>query len=117
MIPQPAEMGYNTGAYQYPYGLPYIPIPPPHNPDASVAGASNQLSVTAKRSYPFAGESTEPSPDSKRIRHCSKCGSSECKGKGGRAFCQSACQDCGKIAECKGRNSKRPDKTCANAWT
>lgn len=117
MIPQPSEMGYSTGGYQYPYGLPYIPMPPTHNPDASVAGASNQLSVAAKRPYPFTGEPAEPSSDSKRIRHCSKCGSSECKGKGGRTFCQNACQDCGKITECKGRNSKRPDKTCANAWT
>jgi hypothetical protein len=26
-----------------------------------------------------------------------------------------ACQDCGKI-DCKGRNSRRPDKVCSEAW-
>ncbi|KAI0703784.1 hypothetical protein BC835DRAFT_1410512 [Cytidiella melzeri] len=57
--------------------------------------------------------STEPMH--KRVRHCVKCGSNECKGKGGRAFCGNPCQDCGKL-DCKGRNSKRPDRTCADAW-
>lgn len=56
-----------------------------------------------------------PEPMHKRVRHCVKCGSNECKGKGGRAFCGNPCQDCGKL-ECKGRNSKRPDRTCADAW-
>lgn len=54
-------------------------------------------------------------PLHKRVRHCVKCGSNECKGKGGRAFCTNPCQDCGKL-DCKGRNSKRPDRTCADAW-
>lgn len=48
-------------------------------------------------------------------RHCSKCGSQDCKGKGGRSFCMNACQDCGKL-ECKGRNSRRPDKKCSEGW-
>lgn len=48
-------------------------------------------------------------------RHCSKCGSQECKGKGGRSFCTNTCQDCGKL-ECKGRNSRRPDKKCSEGW-
>ncbi|PPQ79095.1 hypothetical protein CVT25_002888 [Psilocybe cyanescens] len=49
-------------------------------------------------------------------RHCCKCGSQDCKGKGGRSFCTNGCQDCGKM-ECKGRNSRRPDKKCAEGWT
>jgi hypothetical protein len=26
------------------------------------------------------------------------------------------CQDCGKL-ECKGRNSRRPDKKCSEGWS
>jgi hypothetical protein len=55
-------------------------------------------------------------PSQKRTRHCCKCGSQECKGKGGRSFCMNACQDCGKL-DCKGRNSRRPDKRCDEAWS
>ncbi|KAJ7220316.1 hypothetical protein GGX14DRAFT_586555 [Mycena pura] len=47
-------------------------------------------------------------------RHCCKCGSQTCKGKGGRNFCTSACMDCGKF-DCRGRNSRRPDKRCDSA--
>jgi hypothetical protein len=54
-------------------------------------------------------------PSHKRTRHCCKCGSQECKGKGGRSFCMNACKDCGKL-ECKGRNSRRPEKRCDEAW-
>lgn len=49
-------------------------------------------------------------------RHCCKCGSQDCKGKGGRSFCMNNCQDCGKL-ECKGRNSRRPDKKCSEGWS
>ncbi|KAJ7660559.1 hypothetical protein B0H17DRAFT_1212501 [Mycena rosella] len=48
-------------------------------------------------------------------RHCCKCGSQSCKGKGGRTFCTSACMDCGKF-DCRGRNSRRPDKKCDSGW-
>lgn len=72
--------------------------------------------VMAKRLYENAfpipaGESPSPA---RRIRHCSKCGSGECKGKGGRSFCVNPCQDCSR-QECPGRNSKRPDKGCTEA--
>ncbi|KAF9500057.1 hypothetical protein BDN71DRAFT_1441127 [Pleurotus eryngii] len=65
------------------------------------------------------GSTTTPGlePVSKRApRHCCKCGSQDCKGKGGRSFCLNPCQDCGKL-DCKGRNSRRPDKRCAEAWS
>ena len=71
-----------------------------------------------KRTFSIMDGTPEPGmaePLHKRVRHCCKCGSNECKGKGGRAFCNNPCQDCGKL-ECKGRNSKRPDRTCADAW-
>lgn len=78
-------------------------------------------SPAIKRSFnnAFSAESVDASAtlaeSPRRTRHCCKCGSGQCKGKGGRSFCHNPCQDCGK-RECPGRNSKRPDKTCAEAW-
>ena len=100
--------------YAFPQGAPYMPSPygPYHTyvyqqPDLNAPGPSS----LAKR----AGDALSAEPPTKRIRHCVKCGSKDCKGKGGRNFCTHACQDCGKM-ECRGRNSKRPDKTCIDAW-
>lgn len=86
------------------------PQPPPQS------GTPEQNSL--KRPFGYGDSNSEVSilePSQKRTRHCCKCGSQECKGKGGRSFCLNACQDCGKL-ECKGRNSRRPDKRCAEAW-
>ncbi|THG96200.1 hypothetical protein EW026_g5592 [Hermanssonia centrifuga] len=107
--PPPPEYGHPF-AQQHPYlpyGYPpygYYPPPPP--------------AQSLKRTFALVdgGDDTPlHGPVHKRVRHCVKCGSNECKGKGGRAFCTNPCQDCGKL-ECKGRNSKRPDRTCADAW-
>lgn len=87
-------------------------------PTASAADAMASPSSGVKRAYSVVGEGAFDAggePVQKRTRHCCKCGSQECKGKGGRNFCTNPCQDCGKL-DCKGRNSKRPDKTCADAW-
>ncbi|KAI0635899.1 hypothetical protein C8Q77DRAFT_1100301 [Trametes polyzona] len=99
-------------AYPYPYPYPQWHQPPPDQ-SASVAAPA-----TLKRTFAIVDGTPEPGmsePLHKRVRHCCKCGSNECKGKGGRSFCSNPCQDCGKL-ECKGRNSKRPDRTCADAW-
>ncbi|KAI0325524.1 hypothetical protein GY45DRAFT_1330131 [Cubamyces sp. BRFM 1775] len=104
----PPHYAYPQGPYQpYPYPYPYWNQPQPQEPPASM-----------KRTFAIVDGTPEPGmsePMHKRVRHCCKCGSNECKGKGGRAFCNNPCQDCGKL-ECKGRNSKRPDRTCADAW-
>ena len=109
--PPPPHYAYAPppGAYPpYPYGYQYWnQPPPPEQPPASL-----------KRTFSIVDGTPEPGmsePLHKRVRHCCKCGSNECKGKGGRAFCTNPCQDCGKLS-CKGRNSKRPDRTCADAW-
>lgn len=125
------ELAFGASYVSYPYGAhPWVQS---QNPDTPVAGSSSPEHMSPKRPFPFAGDGAiESTSASKRIRHCCKCGSSECKGKGGRAFCANACQDCGKVDECKGvsgtihqatvsehlhqRNSKRPEKTCAEAW-
>ncbi|KDQ59254.1 hypothetical protein JAAARDRAFT_33977 [Jaapia argillacea MUCL 33604] len=122
--PPPAQFGYGQGpspyppyAYgAYPYFAPQPPLEMAHHayqhgvPPDHPAQHPNTLKRT------FGGDDmggTEPA--AKRTRHCCKCGSQDCKGKGGRAFCVNPCQDCGRM-DCKGRNSKRPDKTCADAW-
>ena len=96
-----------------PYPYPYYFQPTPTAVPAPAADAN-----LLKRTFSIVEGAPEPGmtePMHKRIRHCCKCGSNECKGKGGRAFCNNPCQDCGKL-DCKGRNSKRPDRTCADAW-
>lgn len=108
------------GPYPYPYAYfqpaPPPPAPVPPAPPAAAADAANANLL--KRTFSIVDGSPDSAlsePMQKRIRHCCKCGSNECKGKGGRAFCTNPCQDCGKLS-CKGRNSKRPDRTCSDAW-
>ncbi|TRM65098.1 hypothetical protein BD626DRAFT_240745 [Schizophyllum amplum] len=92
--PAQAYPGAPPGAY---------PPPPPPPGLPPVAGV--------KRGSPDDGfTSTKRSP-----RHCLKCGSQECKGKGGRHHCQNPCQDCGTM-ECQGRNGRRRDKPCREGW-
>ncbi|KAF9270691.1 hypothetical protein L218DRAFT_914952 [Marasmius fiardii PR-910] len=109
----------------------------PHAPHTSHTSASTSIRPASaelgKRSYPFTHQSdtnefhsapgpsnqmtvlTGENPRKRSPRHCSKCGSPDCKGKGGRNFCMNPCKDCGKL-ECRGRNSRRPDKPCTEGW-
>ncbi|KAH7928105.1 hypothetical protein BV22DRAFT_1031103 [Leucogyrophana mollusca] len=99
----------------YPYAAPYTYYGQPQNPPPPGNG-SEQSSL--KRSFGYGEAPSEVAilePSQKRTRHCCKCGSQDCKGKGGRSFCLNACQDCGKV-DCRGRNSRRPDKLCSEAW-
>ncbi|KAL4074853.1 hypothetical protein V8B97DRAFT_1868193 [Scleroderma yunnanense] len=102
-------------AYPYASYHPYLPQPVQNqNSPSSHTGDQNSL----KRPFGYGdgnGEVAILEPSQKRTRHCCKCGSQDCKGKGGRSFCLNACQDCGKI-DCRGRNSRRPDKVCSEAW-
>jgi hypothetical protein len=107
-------------SYAYP-GYSYYPQHPQSQnappPPVSQPHTPNEQSGL-KRAYGYGETSSEVAilePSQKRTRHCCKCGSQDCKGKGGRTFCMNACQDCGKI-DCKGRNSRRPDKVCSEAW-
>ncbi|KZT73188.1 hypothetical protein DAEQUDRAFT_749097 [Daedalea quercina L-15889] len=114
--PPPQYAGYAPYA-TYPY--PPYPYYQPAPAQAAAAADPNAANPNLlKRTFSIVDGSPESSlsePMQKRIRHCCKCGSNECKGKGGRAFCTNPCQDCGKLS-CKGRNSKRPDRTCSDAW-
>ncbi|KAJ7075189.1 hypothetical protein B0H15DRAFT_792193 [Mycena belliarum] len=79
-------------------------------PDVGGAGGSGSDSASAGE---LGGTASPGKP--RNPRHCCKCGSQNCKGKGGRTFCTSACMDCGKFT-CRGRNSRRPDKRCDSGW-
>ncbi|KAF8960032.1 hypothetical protein BDZ97DRAFT_1761005 [Flammula alnicola] len=80
------------------------------------AGGGNGVDAGGAGAGAGAGAMITGSHSKRSPRHCCKCGSQECKGKGGRSFCMNGCQDCGKL-ECKGRNSRRPDKKCTEGWT
>lgn len=123
-FPQPYGFGqggpYAAYPYQpYPYFAQQAAIQPPSNPPPSGSHSTTPEHNPLKRPFGYPDGTSEVSilePSQKRTRHCCKCGSQECKGKGGRSFCLNACQDCGKL-DCKGRNSRRPDKRCAEAWS
>ena len=104
-FPPPSQHPYLPYSSYPPYAYYPPPALPPQGPFKRTFSV-----VDGADDAPLSG------PVHKRVRHCVKCGSSECKGKGGRSFCQNKCQDCGKL-DCKGRNSKKPDRTCADAWT
>ncbi|KAG6888793.1 hypothetical protein C0995_005978 [Termitomyces sp. Mi166 len=130
----------STTAAPAPLPLPPLSslVPPPTSTPTPGPGSSSSSTPapSLKRPYPFTSSTPAPTSTgtanlnltlgvgsttgvldtSKRSpRHCCKCGSQDCKGKGGRSFCVSGCQDCGKL-ECRGRNSRRPDKRCSEGW-
>jgi len=113
---------YVAYPYQpYPYfGQQQQPgVQPPPNSQVQTTQNGPPEQNTLKRPFGYPDGPPEVSilePSQKRTRHCCKCGSQECKGKGGRSFCLNACQDCGQL-QCKGRNSRRPDKICSEAWS
>ncbi|KAG9316068.1 hypothetical protein JVU11DRAFT_3735 [Chiua virens] len=103
---QPTPYSFaQPGPYvSYPYaGYAYFP-PPAQSQNVPHAHPGDQNGL--KRPFGFGENTSEVAilePSQKRTRHCCKCGSQDCKGKGGRTFCLNACQDCGKI-DCRGRN-------------
>jgi len=120
---QPTIMQNATAYTPYP-AYPFTPYAyvPPHLVNGQVlpmgqASPTVSTSASGSGSNAVEGGALGNVTQSKRSpRHCCKCGSQECKGKGGRSFCMNNCQDCGKL-ECKGRNSRRPDKKCSEGWS
>jgi hypothetical protein len=104
-MPQPSVTPF------YPSAPPPVsPVPPPSSGSPSNAtGGGDSL----RRSNPYS-ETETPSPKKRRVRHCAKCGSPTCKGRGGGSNCPNACRDCGKV-ECKGRSSTKPGRVCETA--
>jgi hypothetical protein len=106
--------------YSFTFPSMYSSIPPPpHLTGVGGPGPSTMLShppiailgtptSTSGFKRPYSDEEAA-SPDLGRKRgprHCVKCGSAMCKGKGGRQFCGNACQDCGNM-KCRGRNGRK----------
>jgi hypothetical protein len=60
--------------------------------------------------------SSEKLEKARKIRTCRKCGLSGCKGSSRVEYCPKPCRDCAKT-ECKGRNSKHPEKDCQVGWS
>ncbi|CAK5268875.1 unnamed protein product [Mycena citricolor] len=105
-------------------GYPQPPPPPPPppflpNPQAAASPTAAEADPAAEtRKRARESDTDGGGPAAVKVRHprrCAKCGSDQCKGKGGSKFCPSPCVDCGKFA-CKGRNSRRPDRPCDEAW-
>ncbi|KAH9481806.1 hypothetical protein JR316_0006333 [Psilocybe cubensis] len=103
----PSGMVPSSGMPQQPQQQPQQPQQPPQ---------LQQQQMGAVNGLPGATQMVTVQHNKRSPRHCCKCGSQECKGKGGRSFCTNGCQDCGKM-DCKGRNSRRPDKKCTEGWT
>jgi hypothetical protein len=102
-MPQPAVAPF----YQSVPPPPVSPVPPlALSSPSNAPGAPESL----RRSNPYS-ETETPSPKKRRVRHCAKCGSPTCKGRGGGSNCPNACRDCGKV-ECKGRSSTKPGRVC-----
>ena len=51
----------------------------------------------------------------RKSRTCRKCAMESCPGKKEVKYCSNPCQDCG-LVNCKGRNPKRPSKSCTMSW-
>ncbi|KAF9026002.1 hypothetical protein BDZ89DRAFT_1102165 [Hymenopellis radicata] len=80
----------------------------------AVSGPSGNSTMAEHNHVPQAGpvlSGNGEGPRKRSPRHCSKCGSADCKGKGGRSFCSNACRDCGKL-DCMGRTNRR--NVCQN---
>ncbi|KAG8825583.1 hypothetical protein FRC17_008613 [Serendipita sp. 399] len=73
-------------------------------------GGAGSGADNLRRPYPYGGDHDEP-PKKRRVRHCAKCGSPSCKGRGGGSNCPNPCRDCGKL-DCKGRSSTKPGRLC-----
>jgi len=118
---QPTMMQSGPTYTPYP-AYPFTPFAyvPPHLVNGQglpIGQSSPAVSASGSGSNVVEGGALANVAQSKRSpRHCCKCGSQDCKGKGGRSFCMNSCQDCGKL-ECKGRNSRRPDKKCSEGWS
>ncbi|KAF7332125.1 DALR-2 domain-containing protein [Mycena kentingensis (nom. inval.)] len=99
----------NKRPYPFPHEDGGRPHPPPYPITANFTPTSGQMTMSISTPASVAAGSSAIKPRSPR--HCVKCGSQTCKGKGGRSFCTNPCMDCGKT-DCRGRNSRKPDQRC-----
>ena len=60
-------------------------------------------------------QQSKPAKKDRKRRTCSKCALVACPGSQRASNCRNKCRDCGE-ASCRGRNSKRLQKTCREGW-
>lgn len=90
------------------YPVPFFPSGSRNVPFAMFPGSPENL----RRPNPYSDGDSSPNKK-RRVRHCAKCGSETCKGRGGGSNCPHPCRDCHKT-DCKGRSSAKPGRPCDN---
>jgi len=60
-------------------------------------------------------QNSKPAKKDRKRRICPKCALVECRGSQKASNCRNKCRDCGQTS-CRGRNSKRLNKTCREGW-
>ena len=85
----------------------------------SGAGASPQTLLNALANQKVANDAAKSQASQKswkrKRRTCAKCAREGCPGSQRVANCLNPCRDCGKI-NCRGRNTKRPQRPCHLGW-
>ncbi|TFK86323.1 hypothetical protein K466DRAFT_576438 [Polyporus arcularius HHB13444] len=87
---------------------------PTPGPSATSRASDQLMAVARKRA--LTDVYAPPSKKPRQPRTCAKCGDSRnCPGRSAARLCPKPCQDCGQRA-CRGRNSKRPHRSCMDGW-
>lgn len=95
-----------------------LPMPPP----STVASLAPQTAGNFAPSESLSRKcvianimNSRPTKKPRKRCTCVKCANVDCPGSQKVSNCRNPCQDC-KKTDCRGRNSKRPDKPCSHAW-
>lgn len=95
----------------------HSPIPPSrHNSILPQCPAPREVAEEIARQRVAHQLQTSRVPNKiRKSRTCRKCAQPGCPGSQRVSNCKNRCRDCGK-GDCKGRNTKRPDKSCSEGW-
>jgi hypothetical protein len=74
-----------------------------------------QAEMLARQRVADSMAKSKPALAPQKHRTCRKCAKLECPGSQKVSNCQDPCRDCRTI-NCRGRNSKHPEKTCYEGW-
>jgi len=91
-----------------------------HTPAPSTAASASIAAALARDRVASVVTSMAVQPLQVKVRNsrtCMKCGrdAHQCLGHADRKLCPQPCQDCGEMT-CRGRNAKRPKRTCKEGW-
>jgi len=90
---------------------------PLSNPSTSASYHSycHDIERMARKQVADSVNQSKPAKKERKERTCQKCDISKCGGRQRVENCPNPCKDCQKVT-CKGRNPKRPDRVCGEAW-